>query len=345
MEYLATIGQFVGTYGLAVFLVVYYAIKLYPQVEAERGKWIEEITRLRQLVDPATRSLTRHHAEAILKLAAYSFFELVRSNRSRVEAEEDKESSGISTYTSSVTTVSPPIYQEPAVIESTTAQTLEGSELVDSDGSSQAKSLAIAPIDYSKPSHEKSLVVAPVFSDQSSEVKSFNIWGETFQYVKGNPVPMNADERQTELIELLQSFSSARESENDRIRDRLINTYEDMNPTSKIIGYQLGRLRFGDSTLEEVWNKAANKLRDYWRKEVPKVDPTQQGYEVKQFLGFVKEHPVYGSLRNSKPEIFAILGSEKKITIDDLFSNGRTTFERFLLEELDSMGETIITSR
>jgi hypothetical protein len=37
-EPLKTIGLFIGTYGLAVFLVIYYAIRLYPEIQKERGE-------------------------------------------------------------------------------------------------------------------------------------------------------------------------------------------------------------------------------------------------------------------------------------------------------------------
>jgi len=70
---LETIGKFIGTYGLAVFLVLYYAVKLYPEMQRERGEWIRQITRLRQLVDPGTRPLTRDQAKTVMQLASDAF--------------------------------------------------------------------------------------------------------------------------------------------------------------------------------------------------------------------------------------------------------------------------------
>ena len=78
MSLLREIGVFVGTYGLAVFLVVYYAVKLYPELRSERGEWIREITKLRQLIDPATRSLTRDQAKAVLQLASDALVDRLR---------------------------------------------------------------------------------------------------------------------------------------------------------------------------------------------------------------------------------------------------------------------------
>jgi len=72
LDYLETIVKFIGTYGLAVFLVLYYAVKLYPETQKERDEWIRQITRLRQLVDPATRPLTRDQARTVLQLASDS---------------------------------------------------------------------------------------------------------------------------------------------------------------------------------------------------------------------------------------------------------------------------------
>lgn len=77
-EYLETVGKFIGTYGLAVFLVLYYAVKLYPEIQKERAEWIRQITRLRQLVDPATRPLTRDQARTVLQLAGDALADRLR---------------------------------------------------------------------------------------------------------------------------------------------------------------------------------------------------------------------------------------------------------------------------
>lgn len=65
---LKSIGLFIGTYGLAVFLVVYYAIKLYPELREERSEWIKQITAVRQIIDPETRPLTRVQADAVMDI-------------------------------------------------------------------------------------------------------------------------------------------------------------------------------------------------------------------------------------------------------------------------------------
>ncbi len=70
---LQTVGVFIGTHGLAVFLVVYFTLFLYPKMESERGEWIRDITELKQLVNPATRPVTAQQAEAILNIVASNF--------------------------------------------------------------------------------------------------------------------------------------------------------------------------------------------------------------------------------------------------------------------------------
>ena len=69
LNWLEPVGTFVGTYGLAVFLVVYYVIQMYPQVRKERKEWIAEIVRLEQLVNPETRPVTRSQAEVVGDIA------------------------------------------------------------------------------------------------------------------------------------------------------------------------------------------------------------------------------------------------------------------------------------
>ena len=68
-SWLQPVSTFIGTYGLAVFLVVYYVLKMYPQVSAERREWIAEVTRLEQLVNPDTRPVTLSQAEVVGDIA------------------------------------------------------------------------------------------------------------------------------------------------------------------------------------------------------------------------------------------------------------------------------------
>ena len=74
-SHLNTIGLFIGTHGLAVFLVVFYTVYLYPRSEAERKEWIEQITRIRQIIEPETRTLTATQADAVLSIARRSFIQ------------------------------------------------------------------------------------------------------------------------------------------------------------------------------------------------------------------------------------------------------------------------------
>jgi hypothetical protein len=77
-DYLETVGKFIGTYGLAVFLVLYYAVRLYPEIQKERAEWIRQLTRLRQLVDPASRPLTRDQARTVMQLASDALADRLR---------------------------------------------------------------------------------------------------------------------------------------------------------------------------------------------------------------------------------------------------------------------------
>ncbi len=78
LDLLNKIGIFIATHGLAVFLVVYYAVWMYPQLRKERKEWIEQITRLRQLVDPETRPLTIRQAEVAFELAINAYLDKLR---------------------------------------------------------------------------------------------------------------------------------------------------------------------------------------------------------------------------------------------------------------------------
>src|SRR5262245_43617817 len=71
---LQPIGVFLGTYGLAVFLVLYYTIKIYPSAQEERREWLQEVTNLEQALREETRSLTADQAKHAIALATHSYF-------------------------------------------------------------------------------------------------------------------------------------------------------------------------------------------------------------------------------------------------------------------------------
>lgn len=77
---LEVIGKFIGTYGLAVFLVVFYVTTIYQQQQDEREEWIREITKVRYLIEPENRSLTDLQAEKVLRISTESFLQQLRSN-------------------------------------------------------------------------------------------------------------------------------------------------------------------------------------------------------------------------------------------------------------------------
>jgi hypothetical protein len=72
---LNVVSNFIGTHGLAVFLVVFYALVIYPQSQDERKQWIEQITKVKQLVDPANRPISLTQAEAVLRIVVFGFTE------------------------------------------------------------------------------------------------------------------------------------------------------------------------------------------------------------------------------------------------------------------------------
>jgi hypothetical protein len=84
------IGLFIGTHGLAVFLVVYYTVYLYPKAERERGEWIEQITRVRQLLEPETRALTSAQADAVLSIAKTAFIQQLQAEIQLLERFSDR---------------------------------------------------------------------------------------------------------------------------------------------------------------------------------------------------------------------------------------------------------------
>lgn len=76
---LEPVGKFIGTYGLAVFLVVYYAIWLYPDSFKERGAWITKIEELRRSINPEDKPMSTSQTESILDYVTDLYFLNVQS--------------------------------------------------------------------------------------------------------------------------------------------------------------------------------------------------------------------------------------------------------------------------
>ncbi|WP_394128636.1 hypothetical protein [Vibrio hepatarius] len=71
--------KILSTHGLAVFLVVYYAMFLYPDSFKERGAWIAKIEELRRSINPEDKPLTVSQTESILDYVTDLYFLNVQS--------------------------------------------------------------------------------------------------------------------------------------------------------------------------------------------------------------------------------------------------------------------------
>lgn len=76
---LTSMVKILSTHGLAVFLVVYYAMFLYPDSFKERGAWITKIEELRRSINPEDKPLTTSQTESILDYVTDLYFLNVQS--------------------------------------------------------------------------------------------------------------------------------------------------------------------------------------------------------------------------------------------------------------------------
>ena len=70
---LASFGGFIKDHGIAIFLVVFFVIYIYPEQADERKEWITQITKLQDSLDPAKRNITSDQSKIILELALDNF--------------------------------------------------------------------------------------------------------------------------------------------------------------------------------------------------------------------------------------------------------------------------------
>tara|TARA_B110000467_G_scaffold5051_1_gene4394 strand:- start:3606 stop:4496 length:891 start_codon:yes stop_codon:yes gene_type:complete len=80
---LASFGGFIKDHGIAIFLVVFFVIYIYPEQADERKEWITQITKLQDSLDPAKRNITSDQSKIILELALDNFIQSLQSTMSQ----------------------------------------------------------------------------------------------------------------------------------------------------------------------------------------------------------------------------------------------------------------------
>lgn len=219
------IGLFIGTHGLAVFLVVFYTVYLYPRSEAERKEWIEQITRVRQLIEPETRALTATQAEAVLSIARRSFSQDLQSNLELFSNYSER--GGMS------------------------------------------------------------------WSDSS-----ISFWGEDFRIKAPDGDDAN------ELNQIMKRFNSLFDARQAEFRRGLLGAFDRASSNAEVLRYQLGRLRSEQSTLDEVWQRATEPLRQEWIANTAKLSDERTRYAVDEFKKFLVKQKSYEKLLATDAKLF-----------------------------------------
>ena len=67
------ISDFIKYHGIAIFLVVFFVLVIYPEQQKEREEWINEISLLREALNPTNRSLTLEQARSILDIVSVNY--------------------------------------------------------------------------------------------------------------------------------------------------------------------------------------------------------------------------------------------------------------------------------
>jgi hypothetical protein len=77
---LKPIGNFIKDHGVAIFLVVFFVLVIYPEQASERKEWITQITKLEESLDPSKRPITDDQATIILELVTESFVQSIETS-------------------------------------------------------------------------------------------------------------------------------------------------------------------------------------------------------------------------------------------------------------------------
>jgi hypothetical protein len=263
------IGIFIATHGLAVFLVVYYAVWMYPQLREERKDWIEQITRLRQLVDPETRPLTIRQAEVAFELAINAYLDKLRL---------------------------------------------------------QFRTVTLVGFGTARPSHGR---------DESSSMRRTNAFGEMVAY---EPTLEDSDPYKN-LQSLINRIRSLRKKRERIVRETLLRLFREVEQSAQSITHQLGKLRFGLTTLEGPWREAMEEVEELW------VEKSKQGFsyfhedDLSRLELFFQEHPGYEEASESMIEMMQDVLSPGELKTEDMIQLTGGVLQRSLNNLIKNVSE------
>ena len=83
LNLLSSFTEFIKDHGIAIFLVVFFVVYIYPEQARERKEWITQITKLQDSLDPTKRNITSEQSKIILELALESFIQSLTSTMSQ----------------------------------------------------------------------------------------------------------------------------------------------------------------------------------------------------------------------------------------------------------------------
>jgi len=81
-DLLPSIGSFVKDHGIAIFLVIFFVVVIYPNQAQERKEWILQISKLQEALDPSKRPISKKQAMIILELATESYVQSIEISMS-----------------------------------------------------------------------------------------------------------------------------------------------------------------------------------------------------------------------------------------------------------------------
>lgn len=79
LSFLGSASTFIKDHGVAIFLVVFFVVVIYPEQAKERKEWITQITELQDSLDPAKRPMSPDQASIILDLVTEVFIQSIES--------------------------------------------------------------------------------------------------------------------------------------------------------------------------------------------------------------------------------------------------------------------------
>jgi hypothetical protein len=165
----------------------------------------------------------------------------------------------------------------------------------------------------------------PGFKEDSPSIRSTNAFGEMVGY----DLNKREDEAKSELRSLVKRIASLRKNRERNVTGALLSLFNKVQGSTQSIAHQLGKIRFGSTTLEDPWRIAQEHLYKLWQDKSKEVSYFERR-DLDRVRLFLEEHASYQQLTEEDRQQIESFLHPGNLMVEDLIDLTRGELEQSL---------------